>query len=435
MGQDFLICPESNLRYHVDVVYCFNMKLLKLSIFLIGGLRPLAAVAQESSAPPYRDNLLSLHKSLVDFNSTTGSEAEVGDFLVDYLTEQGFVAKRQTLPSTSALAARFNVVAWPGSREANSSKVVVTSHIDTVPPYIPYSRSGPEPPTSETLIAGRGTVDAKGSVATQVIALLELLSTSEVTADDVMLVYVVGEERTGDGMIYFSNVTSQQPSPPKAAIFGEPTESLLACGHKGTMGCTVTAHGRSGHSGYPWLFSSATELLMRAMIQTIDADLGTSERYGNTTTNVGLLSGGIAINVVPDLATAGIVSRIGIGPESEGHVIVQDRMRDILTSIDEEAFDFECDSRAFGAIETNCDVDGKLLRNLGPFHADVFLGFETTVVNYGTDIPSLKGNHMRYLYGPGSILVSHGPDEAITLGDLETAVEDYKRLILHAVQS
>lgn len=420
------------------------MKLLKLSMLLTGGFRPLAVAAQDplspspssnSSAPPYRDSLVSLHKSLVDLNSTTGSEADLGEFLIDYLTEQGFVAERQTLPSSNNSAVRFNVVAWPASRQSNSSKVVVTSHIDTVPPYIPYSRTGPEPPTAETVIAGRGTVDAKGSVATQVIALLDLLSTGGVASDDVMLVYVVGEERTGDGMIYFSNVTSQQADPPKAAIFGEPTEGLLACGHKGGLGCTVTAHGRSGHSGYPWLFKSATELLMRVMVRVVDADLGTSERYGNTTTNVGLLSGGVAINVVPDTATAGIVVRVGIGPELEGGEIVKSRLRDILTAIDDEAFDFECDVRGYGAIETNCDVDGKSLDEIVPFQTNSVLGFETTVVNYGTDIPAFTGNHTRYLYGPGSILVSHGPDEAITLGDLEKAVEDYKRLILHAVQS
>lgn len=56
-------------------------------------------------------------------------------------------------------------------------------------------------------------------------------------------------------------------------------------------------------------------------------------------------------------------------------------------------------------------------------------------MNYGTDIPNFKGNHTRYLYGPGSILVAHSPDEAITVGDLEKAVEDYKKLIIHAVQN
>jgi acetylornithine deacetylase len=54
-------------------------------------------------------------------------------------------------------------------------------------------------------------------------------------------------------------------------------------------------------------------------------------------------------------------------------------------------------------------------------------------MNYGTDIPIFKGNHTRYLYGPGSILVAHTADEALTVEELELAVEDYKKLILHAV--
>jgi acetylornithine deacetylase len=61
-------------------------------------------------------------------------------------------------------------------------------------------------------------------------------------------------------------------------------------------------------------------------------------------------------------------------------------------------------------------------------------GFETTVANYGTDMPHLKGNHERYLYGPGTILVAHGQRENITVGDLESAVEGYQKLILHALQ-
>lgn len=55
-------------------------------------------------------------------------------------------------------------------------------------------------------------------------------------------------------------------------------------------------------------------------------------------------------------------------------------------------------------------------------------------VNYGTDVPNFKGNHTRYLYGPGSILVAHGPRENVTVGALETAVEDYQKLILHALK-
>lgn len=56
------------------------------------------------------------------------------------------------------------------------------------------------------------------------------------------------------------------------------------------------------------------------------------------------------------------------------------------------------------------------------------------IVNYGTDAANLEGDHVRYLYGPGDILVAHGDDEAVTVRDLETAVEGYKRLIKHALR-
>jgi acetylornithine deacetylase len=61
------------------------------------------------------------------------------------------------------------------------------------------------------------------------------------------------------------------------------------------------------------------------------------------------------------------------------------------------------------------------------------IGFESMIVNYGTDVAHLKGDHTRYLYGPGSILVAHGKDEALTVQDLEDAVEGYKTLIRHAL--
>ena len=63
------------------------------------------------------------------------------------------------------------------------------------------------------------------------------------------------------------------------------------------------------------------------------------------------------------------------------------------------------------------------------------LGFDRIVVNYGTDVPNLQGNYTRYLYGPGDILVAHSDHEALRLGDLETAVEGYKRLIKHALEA
>ena len=56
-------------------------------------------------------------------------------------------------------------------------------------------------------------------------------------------------------------------------------------------------------------------------------------------------------------------------------------------------------------------------------------GFEEIVVNYGTDIPNLKGDHKRYLYGPGDILVAHSDHEHLKVSDLTTAVDGYKTLM------
>ena len=69
-----------------------------------------------------------------------------------------------------------------------------------------------------------------------------------------------------------------------------------------------------------------------------------------------------------------------------------------------------------------------------PCNSDVE-GFETTVINFGTNAPILARAHNRYLYGPGTILVAHSDHEALTIEDMERAVESYQRLILHALKS
>ncbi|KAI0970472.1 Zn-dependent exopeptidase [Xylaria arbuscula] len=378
--------------------------------------------SSSDSAPSYRNELVALHKSLVEIPSVTYTENAVGNFLVEYLTSHNFVAELEFPPPPNASEPsdgkpRFNVLAWPGPKHHPSPKVLVTSHIDTVPPHIPYSRSDGEL-TGDTRIAGRGSVDAKASVAAQIIAVSELLRSKKINPSDVMLLYVVGEERTGDGMRYFSETLSHLDPPPnlKAAIFGEPTEGKLACGHKGFFGCTITAHGKAGHSGYPWLGKSATELLIRGLVKILDTELGSSEGFGNTTVNVGHIEGGVALNVIPEVAVAKIAGRVAIGPENDGGKIVVGRVLDVLKQVDEDAFEVECNN-GYGVVECACDVPD----------------FDTITVNYGTDVANLKGNHTRYLYGPGSILVAHGADEAIKLSDLEAGVEDFKKIILHAL--
>jgi len=323
---------------------------------------------RSGNAPPvYRGDLLSLHKSLVDIESITGNENEVGVFLAEFLKTRGYHTTLQPLPSSSNSSSsssggqRCNVVAWPGSSDHPSPRLLLTSHIDVVPPYIPYKiDADADEISTDTVIHGRGSVDAKASIAAQITALEQLLQAGEINKEDVMLLYVVGEETTGDGMRFYSESLQQQKPPVSfdAVIFGEPTENKLACGHKGHMACTLTAKGKAGHSGYPWLGKSATELLIRALMGILDRDLGSSDRFGNTTVNVGILEGGVAANVIPESAFARVAIRVATAPQLTGQDIVLERIEEVIKGVDPEALSMHCDN-GYGAVECNCDVEGE----------------------------------------------------------------------------
>ncbi|KAG6002969.1 hypothetical protein E4U54_000775 [Claviceps lovelessii] len=378
----------------------------------------------DDAAPSYRHELLDLHKQLVLIPSITGNENAVGNFLVDYLTERGYHTELQSvqaLDGTPDAKERFNVLAWRGQPEGNASpKVMVSSHMDVVPPHIPYAIDSGKV-TKHTMIRGRGSVDAKGSVAAIITALDQLHRTDSIHTDEVMLLFVVGEEVNGDGMQTFSDSLSKGERHRfpdlEAVIFGEPTENKLACGHKGGLFCSIVATGSPGHSGYPWLGKSANDLMIRAMAKILDTDLGSSDLFGNTTFNIGRFDGGVAANVIPEKARVDFAARVAIGPESSGHNIVREKLERIMDDVDKDAFDMTC-THGYGVVESNCDVDG----------------FEKITVNYGTDMPNLAGDHTRYLYGPGNILVAHGARENLTVAELEEAVEGYQKLILHALK-
>ncbi|RCI09075.1 hypothetical protein L249_5129 [Ophiocordyceps polyrhachis-furcata BCC 54312] len=368
-----------------------------------------------SSAPAYRDDLLSLHRLLVSIESITGNEAAVGRFLEGYLVEKGYEVTRQRVGA--AKDDRFNVLARLGNGSSgNRPRVVISSHIDVVPPYIPYGIAEKGGIDRHTIITGRGSVDAKASVAAMVVALEQLRAAKRISDADAAMLFVVGEEDKGDGMRAYAQSLGGT-GPPPAVIFGEPTENRLACGHKGITTCRVSAHGTAGHSGYPWLGKSANEIMVRAMAALLDADLGSSSLFGNTTVNIGRFEGGVAANVIPENAVAQLAVRIAVGSEDDGAKTVKRRIQEVLDGVDKEALAMEC-TEGYGPIKLDCNVDG----------------FDTVVVNYGTDIGNLKGNYTKYLYGPGSILVAHGARENLTVGDLETAVEGYKNLVLHVLK-
>ncbi|KAI4159495.1 MAG: hypothetical protein LQ342_006574 [Letrouitia transgressa] len=350
--------------------------------------------------------LLSLHRELVQINSTSGGEGDVDDFLTSYLEAHNFTVSKQYLPApasndsnkTSKNSKRFNILAYPGS--TNHTRFLLTSHVDTVPPFYNYTFY----PNNSTIF-GRGTVDDKACVATQFFALQSLLESREISPDDAALLFVVNEEAGGEGMKAFSKLDFQWD----AVVFGEPTEGKLATGHKGALAFNLTAHGKTGHSGYPWIGKSAIDSLISALsaLRALEPKLPRSEKYGNSTLNIGKIDGGIAGNVIADKATALLNVRIG-GSTVEG---ILSQIRETVKAVDDE-------------------IEVGFIGGVGPIPIDGDIeGFGTAIENYGTDITNLKGKHKRYLYGPGTILVAHSDHEYLFVHDLYDAVEGYKRIL------
>ncbi|MCJ1399693.1 hypothetical protein MMC11_002895 [Xylographa trunciseda] len=358
------------------------------------------------------EKLVELHHHLVRIESITGNENAVGRYLANYLSGHNFTVEKQSLDASTTgeqisssldltKSERFNILAYSGS--SRKSRVLVSSHIDTVPPFWPYEiRNGNE-------IWGRGTVDAKGCVAAQIAAVQELLATGEIHEGDVAFLFVVGEETGGDGMRKANDLNLTW----ETAIFGEPTDLKLASGHKGNLGFRIRAKGKAGHSGYPWLGESANSMLIPALAAIDKLELPSSEKYGNTTVNIGRMEGGVAANVIAETASAQVAIRLAAGTAEDAKKMVLDAIAKI-----DKRLEFDFSGRGYGPVYIDSDVKG----------------FETIVVNYGTDIPNLEGDHKRYLYGPGSILVAHSDHEHLTVDDLLTAVEGYKKLIRAALK-
>src|SRR5579859_7660018 len=234
-----------------------------------------------------------LTRLLVDIESITGNEAAVGAALYDELCQLDYCVHK--IPVAHA---RFNVLA---TLDEKPPEIVFSTHIDTVPPFIPSSED------SEN-IYGRGSCDAKGIIAAQ-IAAAERLRTK---TSRIGLLFLVGEERDSQGA---KEANAHAPGS-RFLINGEPTENKIGRASKGTLRVQLTANGRMAHSAYPHLGESAIEKLVEALYRLLKMPLPDNPDIGPATFNIGLIEGGRAPNVIPDFARAQLLYRL-VGPTEE----------------------------------------------------------------------------------------------------------------------
>ncbi|KAJ8109297.1 hypothetical protein OPT61_g7560 [Boeremia exigua] len=360
--------------------------------------------------------LFQLHEDLINISSISDDEIECAEWLEEYLEEKEYYVER--VPVTAGAEGRFNVFAYPQAIRDNGSwpEVLVSSHIDTVPPFIPFET---REENGTTYHFGRGSVDAKAAIATMIIATEKFLASRDDTPS-VGLLFVVGEETGGDGMLAFAEYASNTTF--RAGIFGEPTEGKLATGHKGVLGLTLNITGRSAHSAYPQLGLSAINYLSEAIvaINSLEPALPRSDLLGPSTLNVGVIRGGLANNVVAPNATAGVSIRIARS-ENGSVEVVRDMIAGMLAPIIQEV---EERNGTFNATFSNAYYPAQILDTGVP-------GLEEAPVFYGTDIPSLPQVELRYLYGAGTIEVAHTPNEQLSQDELVQGAEAYGLILRH----
>lgn len=325
-------------------------------------------------------NIFELTKTLMSIPSISGDEKAVGFWIRDHLQSLGWTVELQKVSVN-----QNNVIATLN----DTPRVWLSTHMDTVPPFI-------APSEDDEKIYGRGACDAKGIIASQVTAAEELRKQG---IEDIGLLFLVEEERTSAG----ARTANEHPIAAKCEymINGEPTDLDLAIGSKGTFRLNIKTTGKAAHSAYPEQGDSAIEKLLEILDDVRHTKFPSEEFFGETTVNIGTIEGGVALNVIPPTAEAGLAIRLTTPRDP-----IEEALRNVV--------------RDRGEIEIlSCSEPVKMLA-VG--------GFEQKVVRFTTDIPYLTKWGQPLLLGPGSILVAHTRDEFVMKRDLESAVKLYTKL-------
>jgi acetylornithine deacetylase len=325
-------------------------------------------------------NQFELTKALMNVPSVSGEEEAVGFFLRDHLQSLGWTVELQRVSDN-----QNNVIAYLN----DTPRVWLSTHIDTVPPFIP-------PTEDDEKIYGRGACDAKGIIAAQITAAEQIRSEG---IEDIGLLYTVEEERSSTG----ARAANEHPLAAKCEymINGEPTDNDLAIGSKGSFRLKIKTTGKAAHSAYPEEGESAIEALLDILDDVRHTKFPKDDFFGETTVNIGVIEGGVALNVIAPRAEASLLIRL---------TTPRKPIEESLTNV----------IRGRGEIEVlSCSEPVRMLE---------VEGFKQKTVRFTTDIPYLTNWGQPLLLGPGSILVAHTKNEFVFKKDLEQAVELYTTL-------
>ena len=339
--------------------------------------------------PPLTTAALTLLTELCALDSTSGREADLLPALLPALKSRGARVEIQELTP-----GRCNVLATWGE-----PKVVFSTHLDTVPPFIAPSWDG------ETL-HGRGSCDAKGQIAAQLLAIDQLRAEGH---GDLAWLGLAGEETDSLGAAEILRWKDRFTAC-RALINGEPTQGLVAAGQRGVENLVLSCQGRPAHGGSPELGHNAILDLLAWLEQVRGIPLGRDPELGPEVWNLGTIQGGEAVNIVPDHAQACLNVRTVPGSS----------FRQAVAAL----------KPATGTLEVSLSEP--------PCRFPAIPGFPRAAMPFGSDAPQLQGlipQGTVVLAGPGSITSAHTAQEHLSMADLLAGVELFARLARTFLQS
>lgn len=341
-----------------------------------------------------------LHKQLIRFPSLSGDEGPIADYIERFVSERGVQVGRHD----------NNVYFWVGDGD---DTLLLNTHLDVVPPSSGHPHDPFDPVERDGRIYGRGSVDAKASVASMTGALLSLEGDGWLPPDGRVMVALTTHEETGGVYNGLENLRPHLPAL-SGAIVGEPTDLEPCVAQKGLLILNVHARGKTAHAARPHLGDNAVLKAAR--------DIGRLESFpferedpflGSPTITVTTIEGGSARNVVPDRCTFTLDIRTTPG---YSHDELFEQISSALES------DVEIHSKRIVPVST--PLESRIVRACVKANPEAQPFGSPTASDwiFLHDVPTVK-------IGPGSSDLSHTADESIPRDELLRGVELYTNII------